>query len=222
MTQADQSGWQRYYAATEGRPPRPTLIRAMDALARPGVAPGRCAVDLGCGQGRDTLAMLARGWRVLAIDAEAEALARLAARAGGGVAGWAVPARLALRQGRLEDVFLPSADLVNASFVLFALRAPAQRRLFRLIAAALRPGGRFAGQLLGPRDSWARRGRCRGWARDELGPLLSGLVIDHLIEEEEATTTPRGEAKRWHLWHVVARKPSGSRRSARIKERQRA
>jgi trans-aconitate methyltransferase len=38
------------------------------------------AVDLGCGAGRDTAELLRRGWRVLAIDAEAEAIRRLLER----------------------------------------------------------------------------------------------------------------------------------------------
>ena len=32
------------------------------------------AVDLGCGSGADTIALLKRRWRVLAIDGEAEAI----------------------------------------------------------------------------------------------------------------------------------------------------
>jgi tellurite methyltransferase len=53
-----------YYDGVKGRPPRPTLSRAADAFAGPGFA-----VDLGCGDGRDTIELLRRGWRVLAIDA---------------------------------------------------------------------------------------------------------------------------------------------------------
>ncbi|MEC4815643.1 MAG: methyltransferase domain-containing protein [Scytonema sp. PMC 1069.18] len=41
------------------------------------LAPSRFAVDLGCGDGRDTVELLRQGWRVLAIDGEAEAIARL-------------------------------------------------------------------------------------------------------------------------------------------------
>nr|WP_312508672.1 class I SAM-dependent methyltransferase [Pseudomonas luteola] len=43
--------------------------------------PTGVALDLGCGTGRDTLELLARGWDVIAVDAQAEALERLSIRA---------------------------------------------------------------------------------------------------------------------------------------------
>jgi len=74
--------WERYYDAVEGLPPRDTLLLALerleaDPLRDEGVD---LAVDLGCGEGRDTLELLRRGWRVLAIDAEIAGIERLRAR----------------------------------------------------------------------------------------------------------------------------------------------
>jgi len=72
------AGWTRYYDAT-GEEPRETLLLALekfDAENRSGLA-----VDLGCGAGRDTAELLRRGWSVLAIDGEEEAIARLKRRA---------------------------------------------------------------------------------------------------------------------------------------------
>jgi hypothetical protein len=103
---------------------------------------------------------------------------------------------------------LPPAELVNASFSLIgAERLPALADLVRQIHAALTPNGCFAGQLLGPRDSWVAAGRrVVGLDRSALRPLLSGFRLVHLDEEESDTVTPKGEVKHWHLWHVVAAK----------------
>ena len=68
--------WARYYDAS-GDEPRDTLLAAADAFDTPGVA-----VDLGCGAGRDTVELLRRGWRVVAIDSEAEAIRRLREKTG--------------------------------------------------------------------------------------------------------------------------------------------
>ncbi|HKW53315.1 MAG TPA: class I SAM-dependent methyltransferase, partial [Stellaceae bacterium] len=61
------SDWDEYYERVAGRPPRPTLLAALERFGAEG---GQSALDLGCGDGRDTIELLRRGWRVLAIDAE--------------------------------------------------------------------------------------------------------------------------------------------------------
>ncbi|HKA27105.1 MAG TPA: class I SAM-dependent methyltransferase, partial [Gaiellaceae bacterium] len=76
-------GWGRYYDAAKGGAPRETLLFALDLFEREGGGgKERLAVDLGCGEGRDTVELLRRGWRVLAIDAEREAIERLRTRPG--------------------------------------------------------------------------------------------------------------------------------------------
>ena len=50
------------------------------ACQRLGAGAGRMAIDLGCGDGTDTLALLDRGWSVLAVDIEPAGLALLRSR----------------------------------------------------------------------------------------------------------------------------------------------
>jgi len=68
--------WPDYYAATVDRPAWGTTIDAAERFAAQvgPEAPPLLAVDLGCGAGRDTRELLRRGWRVLAVDAEAAAI----------------------------------------------------------------------------------------------------------------------------------------------------
>lgn len=197
------AGRRTYYAATEGRPPRPTLLRALAAFDAEGRGPGLRAADLGCGIGRDTLVLLRAGWRVWALDAEAAALAELERRA----------TRAGLRglepvQGRFESMTLPACDLINASFALFACPPPLFPPVWAGIVAALQPGGRFSGQLLGPNDSWAAKPETSVIDRPLLEQMLMGLELEHLEEEETDGVTPFGVAKHWHIWHVNARRPS--------------
>jgi tellurite methyltransferase len=192
-----QGTWQDYYRKTEGRPPRPTLLDALARFASPGFA-----VDLGCGDGRDTIELLRRGWKVLAIDSEPVAIERLRARP-----DLPPETRLETRIEAFHDVSWPQTDLVNASFSLFFGGDSAFPSVWTKITASLRPGGRFAGQLLGEHDSWAGRPNIVVHDGPALNRLLSGLTVEtHGIEETDSVT-PRGEAKHWHLHHLVLRKP---------------
>ena len=197
MSEPKETAWSTYYANTEGRPPRPTLLRALEGFAEPGFA-----VDLGCGDGRDTIELLRRGWSVLAIDAAPEGIKRLAARP-----DLPAGARLETRCAGFETTEWPQADLVNASFALFFMEPRDFPALWRKIIHSIKPGGRFAGQLLGERDSWVARPRMVGVDRPGLDRLLEGLTVEHLEEEETDSVTPMGEAKHWHIFHLVLRKP---------------
>lgn len=192
--------WPGYFGAVLGKPPRDTLVAALVAFEQEGIAPG-LAVDLAAGEGRDTLALLERGWRVVATDAESAAFEYLWPR---------VPAaardRLTTTVARFEDTVPPTCDLINASFALpfcEPLHLPA---LWTRVVAAIRPGGRFAGQFFGDRDSWAGRADRTHHTHDEVLALLAGFEIEMLRIEERDDPPDLREPKHWHLFHVVARK----------------
>ncbi|MSP47762.1 MAG: class I SAM-dependent methyltransferase [Alphaproteobacteria bacterium] len=189
-----------YYEGAKGRPPRPTLVQAAAAFARPGFA-----VDLGCGDGRDSVELLRRGWRVLAIDASEEGIGRLGRRDD-------LPDNAALeaRVQRIEAADWPPADLVNASFVLPLLGPEAFPRVWARIGARLAPGGRFAGQLFGPRDGWADRAGLAIHDRSAVEQLLSGYRVERLDEVESDEPTARGKPKHWHVFHLVLAMPQSA------------
>ena len=198
MASERDSDWKEYYERTAGRPPRRTLLLALERFGPGG---GRSAVDLGCGDGRDAVEMLRRGWRVLAIDAEPAALERLAQRPD-------LPpgAALETRCQRFEDADWPAVDLVNASFSL-PLCPPARfPGVWARICRSLKPGGRFSGQLFGERDEWRGESDITFHSRAAIDRLLAGFTVELLEEEESAGPTPYGKPKHWHLFHIVARK----------------
>jgi tellurite methyltransferase len=45
------------------------------------------------------------------------------------------------------------------------------------------------------------------FTRAEAEALLAPLAVELFREEEEGGVTPRGSAKHWHIFHIVARKP---------------
>ncbi len=201
MTENERSaGWAAYYDKLRDRPPRRTLLAALDRFGTtPAAALG---LDLGCGDGRDTVEMLRRGWRVIAVDAEPEALRQLQARTL--PAGSDVTPVIA----RLEEVPVPlGVQLINSSFAMPLCEPEAFRDLWSRIREGLPSGGRFSGQWYGPRDSWVGRPGLTFLGREEALGLLEGLELEMFEEEESDGVTPRGKPKHWHIFHIVARKP---------------
>jgi SAM-dependent methyltransferase len=201
MTEDEQSAsWATYYDKLRDRPPRRTTVAALDRFQP--LPLDALALDLGCGDGRDAIEMLRRGWRVVAVDAEPEALQRLQSR------DLPPDARVTPVVARLEEVPLPvGVHLVNSSFAMPLCEPAAFRDLWRRIREGLPPGGRFSGQWYGLRDSWAGRPGITFVSRDEALAMLDGLELEMFEEEEADGVTPRGKPKHWHIFHIVARKP---------------
>jgi len=195
MSQAE--GWATYYEKLRDRPPRRTLIAALDAF---GETPADAlAIDLGCGDGRDIVEILRRGWSVVAVDAEPEALRQLAARS--------LPGTITPIVARLEEVPLPlGVQLVNSSFAMPLCEPERFHEMWTRIREELPADGRFSGQWYGIRDSWVGRPGITFLERDAALALLDGLDVEMFEEEEADSVTPRGNPKHWHIFHIVARK----------------
>ena len=203
MNKAPDESWKSYHDKTGSRPSSKTLLFALDRFDDE-LEPDdrRFAIDLGCGNGRDTIGLLRRGWRVLAVDAEASAIDGLTLRPDL-PDGVSIETRIA----RFEDIELPEADLVNSSFALPLVPAPKFPDLWDRILATLRSGGRISCQLYGERDSWVGRPGITFFTRGGVDALLHPLDVEYFYEEEDDSVTPRGGQKHWHIFHIVARRP---------------
>jgi SAM-dependent methyltransferase len=197
MAQDDGPDWAGYYAWSAERQPRPLLVAACQEL---GPGHGRLAIDLGCGGGIEALELLARGWSVLAVDAEEAGLATLRAR---------IPApaveRVRLLCASFTEADLPRAYLIHAGFSLPFCPPQEFPSVWARIRQALAPGGVFAGQLFGVHDSWTDDSSLTFHARSEVEELLDGLQILRLDETEHDGHAFSGP-KHWHIFDVLARK----------------
>lgn len=194
-----------------GTPARPLLLRALDSVAYSdetagGIRGGSVAVDLGAGEGRDTVELLRRGWRIVAIDGEPEAGRRLLAR--GDLVG---RDRLEVVVAGFEEVELPRCALLNAAYALPFCPPSGFEDLWRRCVAALEPGGWFVGQFFGERDGWAALPDRSHQTRAGVERLLVEFEVEIFEEEERDGSDALGYAKHWHVFHVVARKRAAGR-----------
>lgn len=195
----ERGDWAGYYEGQGERAPRDLLLRALALFE----AEGRSgqAVDLGCGQGFETAELLRRGWEVVAIDATEEAIRRLRRRIPDNDAP-----RLRTVVSRMEDVDVPAADLVHASFSLPFCPPGRFPRLWSAIRESIRPHGRFVGQLFGDRDTWASTEE--GMTFFDIASaraLFDGMEIES-FDEEENDDEGWDEMKHWHVFHAIARR----------------
>lgn len=128
----DTHRWDQRYASTDRlfpREPDAILIELVDQLR-----PGR-ALDLGAGEGRNSLWLARQGWQVTAVDLSQVALSRLAAEA--------VAEHLAVSTVHADiSDYLARAEQFDLVVVANIHPTPEQRaRLLAAAAAAVAPGG---------------------------------------------------------------------------------
>ncbi|MEM1071345.1 MAG: class I SAM-dependent methyltransferase [Planctomycetota bacterium] len=202
--------WPGFFEAVAGGEPRQTLLDALDLFdaersADADKAAQPYAIDLGCGEGRDTAELLRRGWRVLAIDGHPEGIQRLLARE-----DLVRADQLDTRVEAFEDLgMLPPCRLLNASFALPFCTPKHFARVWSLITGAIEPGGRFVGQIFGDRDEWASIPDRSHFSRAHTERLFGGFLLECLREEEKDAQDAAGNRKHWHVFHIVARKRDG-------------
>lgn len=130
--------WEEYYGATEPNPhhpggPNPTLVETASVLR-----PGR-ALDLGCGEGGDTLWLAEHGWHVTAVDISATVLRRVADRA----ARAGVTERVRTDRHDLGASFpTGSYDLVTAHYLQSPAGLP-RHQVLKQAAGAVALGGQL-------------------------------------------------------------------------------
>lgn len=202
---AQRRDWVAYFDRMEGKPPRDTLLAALDAFDSDGLPESPLALDLGCGDGRDTAQLLTRGWHVWAQDGHPDAIRRLRDRPE--CAAAEADTRLTTLLAPFEDLTLPSgANLVNASFSLPFCPPDHFDALWAKINAAIPPGGRFCGQLFGDRDGWAILEDRTHLTRAQVLALFDQYVLERFIEEDRPSRQTGEAHKHWHVFHIVARK----------------
>lgn len=205
---AHRRDWPSYFDRMEGKPARDTVLKAIalfnDNLGDIDPSNPPLAIDLGCGAGRDSVALLDAGWKVWAQDGSQDGLNRTKARPE--IKAALKSGRIQITQAYFEGLQIPSATLVNASFSLPFCPPDHFQALWQQIDASIEPGGRFSGQLFGDRDDWATIEDRSHFTRTETLALFDQYILESFIEEDRPSRQSEDMHKHWHMFHIVARK----------------
>ena len=191
--------WKQYYKNLEGRAPRPFFLEALNTLEANNA--DLTAIDLGCGDGTESIHLLEQGWHVTAIDAEASAIQSLFKRCDP-----ELRENLRVQVSSFEKAALPQADLIYAGLSLPFCQPDKFQNLWQNIQDALIKGGSFAAHFFGPNDSGASSETMTFVNKVELEELLEPFDIKLIRELEEDSKTALGHEKHWHYFEVIAKK----------------
>ncbi len=196
--------WDEYYVNKSNQIPRETLLKVLEFFdkEKKSAAP-LYAIDLGCGHGADTLELLKRGWRVLAIDNNAAGLSLLEESIKPEFKD-----RLEASKMSFENIKLTECDLVNAGYSLPFCAPEYFPGLWDKIESSVKTGGRFSGNFFGLNDSWANTPRMTFHTKEQVLKFFEKFEfeIEYFDEKDEDGFTSGGDAKHWHVYSVIARK----------------
>lgn len=211
---------QVYIDNTRGRPPRENLQKALQIFAkefdekkahRPLVA-----ADLGAGAGNETIYLINKGWRVIAIDIDPysiktinERFQELRRRDASGrkqELGSLDACLVSMQKMNLEP---NSLDLVNASFSLPFVPRTEMKEVWKKIVDALTEGGVFTGHFFGPEHAWRNNPRMSFYSVKEIFREFFddyGFEIRMLSNTKGETRLGAGGRAFFHTITVIAQK----------------
>lgn len=189
--------WSMYYKAIGDIAPRETLTKALKLFS----GFRGYAIDLGCGSGADTLELLRYGWEVLAVDKTQEGLTITENKTDPDFTG-----RLKTLLAKFEDIVLPKSDFINASLSLPFCQPEYFNRLWDQIVNSLRKDGRFAGNLFGDKDEWAKYCDMTFQTKTQIEYMFNNFEIEFFNEFIGEGMVAGGIPKHWHYYQIVAKK----------------
>ncbi len=190
-------------------PPRAELVRAL-GLFEPSVR--KTALDVGCGPGREVVLLLQHGFKVVALDPYASMLEQTAAAVAGerSLDGAFLTLHHATAEQFASQLSAGQFGLVHAGFVLPFVRSADLSRVMPTLLSCLEPGGLFVAQFFGHDDDFivhAAPNTMSAHTDSELSGLFEGFEFLHREEVNRLGHIGRGASKRWHVHHIIARKP---------------
>ena len=158
------------------------------------------AIDLGCGSGNETVYMIKKGIKVLAIDRQLNQdyiLDRLNEEE---------KQLISFKESSFEDIELPKTQLITAFFSLPFCNPNNFDELWNKIYNTIDNNGYFVGQLFGDRDAWNIVDSINTFPIDKVKDYLKKYRI---IKLDEVEYVRESDNKKWHYYDIIAQKKDG-------------
>ena len=160
--------------------------------------PGKTAIDLGCGAGNDTICLLNKGFKVIAIDEEPQVKDLILNRVDN-------KENIQIIIDDFSKTKLPPSDLIFANNSLFFVKDGFDI-LLNNILNKVRKDGYFVGNFLGREDDWKVTKTKTTIEKDDLLSYFSEFNIVYFSEEKFYKSTIDRKDKFWHVYNIIGKK----------------
>lgn len=165
--------WDSFYAKRTGvLKPSPFAVHVHDKIPK---TDGLALLEVGCGNGRDSVYFAQAGCRVTAIDTSEAAIVACQDTHGDAAS---------FIHGKLKEIDIKpdSFDVVYSRFVLHAMTLEEELDVLKAIAATLKPGGRFFVECRSINDPLARKGEVLSPTERIDGHYRRFIIVDDLLQ----------------------------------------
>ena len=157
------------------------------------------AIDLGSGAGRDTIALIKKGWNVLAIDKEdTEEIIRKHLTD-------EEQKKMKFLNAKFGRMDIPKTKLIVANYSLSFSKRELFNEIWKKIDDSIIKGGYFVGTLFGKNDSWAKgKNDMTFFDNNNINEMFKEFKIIKYEEIEKDKKTALGQDKHWHIFDITA------------------
>lgn len=191
--------WDEYYKNTISRFPSKILAKYFDLGLDGNDKSNKIAIDLGCGAGNDTIYLLKKNYKVIAVDKEVSVVDLIKSRISD-------TSKLDFIIGSFEDVKLSKANLITSNFSTYFCKPQYFSRFCNEITNNIVEGGYFVGNFLGKEDDWSIDSKRTFIDKEQLNMIFKDFEIVFFKEKKFNKQTVKGKMKLWHIFQIIARK----------------
>ncbi len=191
--------WNEYYKNTISKSPSKILAKYFDLGLDSNSKGNKIAIDLGCGVGNDTIYLLKKNYKVIAVDKEVSVIDFIKSRISD-------TSKLDFIIDSFENVKLNKANLIISNLSIYFCKPKYFNRLCNEITNNIVEGGYFVGNFLGKEDDWSIDTNRTFINKEQLDIIFKNFEIVFFKEKKFNRQTVKGKMKFWHIFQIIARK----------------
>lgn len=193
--------WNEYYKNTLSESPSKILAKYFELGLDSNHKSNKLAIDLGCGAGNDTIYLLKKNYKVIAVDKEVSVINLIKSRISD-------TSKLDFIIESFENIKLNKVDLITSNLSICFCKPQYFNRLCDEITNNILEEGYFVGNFLGKEDDWSMDSNKTFIDKEQLDIIFKDFKIVFFKEEKFYKKTVKGKMKFWHIYQIIARKNS--------------